>query len=177
MGKFWRNLFLRICSNFLLKTNCNKSVWFQAWRRLYQPHCVKSVQIRSFFWSVSSRIPTEYREILGIPPYSVRMRDNKDQKKLRIWAHFTQCQLLCITHGIYISFDEKYEVRGVIFDISKTIDKVWHEAIIFKLKQNSISGNLLECLADFFKDRKQRVVFNEEVSNWKFPQEFPKNPF
>ena len=65
----------------------------------------------------------------------------------------------------------------MILDISKAINKVLYEAIIFKLKQNSISGNLPECLADFFRDRKQRVLLNEEVSNWKFPQEFVKNPF
>ena len=32
-------------------------------------HCVKSVQIRGFFWSVFSRIWTEYGEILRISPY------------------------------------------------------------------------------------------------------------
>ena len=42
-------------------------------------HCVKSVQIRSFFWSLFSRIRTEC-----ISPYSIRMREKKDQKKLRI---------------------------------------------------------------------------------------------
>ena len=30
-------------------------------------------------------------EILHISPYSVRMRENTDQKKLRIWTLFTQC--------------------------------------------------------------------------------------
>ena len=44
---------------------------------------MKSVQIRSFFWSVFSRIRTEYGEIL-------QMRQNTDQKKLRIWTLFTQ---------------------------------------------------------------------------------------
>ena len=53
-------------------------------------HCVKSAQIRSSFWSVFSRIRTEYGEILRISPYSVRMRENTDQKKLRIWTLFTQ---------------------------------------------------------------------------------------
>ena len=43
-------------------------------------HCLKSVQIRSYFWSIFSRIRTEYREILGIFPYSVRMQENTDQK-------------------------------------------------------------------------------------------------
>ena len=56
----------------------------------YDIHCVKVVQIRSFFWSIFSRIRTEYGEIRSISPYSVRMRENTDQKKLRIWTHFTQ---------------------------------------------------------------------------------------
>ena len=43
-------------------------------------HCVKNVQIRSFFWHVFSRIWTEYGEILRIAPYSIRMRENTDQK-------------------------------------------------------------------------------------------------
>ena len=43
-------------------------------------HCLESVQIRSYFWSVFSRIRTEYREILRIFPYSVRMQENTDQK-------------------------------------------------------------------------------------------------
>ena len=54
-------------------------------------HCVKSVQIRSFFWSVFSCIWTEYREIRSIFPYSVRMWENMDQKKIRNWTLFTQC--------------------------------------------------------------------------------------
>ena len=44
-------------------------------------HCMKSVQIRSYFWSVFSRIWTEYGEIQSISPYSIRMRENTDQKK------------------------------------------------------------------------------------------------
>ena len=54
-------------------------------------HCVKCVQIRSLFWSVFSRIRTEYGEIFRISPYSVRMWENTDQEKLRIWTLFTQC--------------------------------------------------------------------------------------
>ena len=47
------------------------------------PHCVKIVQIRSFFWFVFSRIRTEYGEILRISLYSIQMRQNTDQQKLR----------------------------------------------------------------------------------------------
>ena len=59
-------------------------------------HCVKSVQIQSFFLSVFSRIRTEYGEILRISLYSVRMRENTDQKKLSIWTHFKQRQNLIL---------------------------------------------------------------------------------
>ena len=59
-------------------------------------HCVKCVQIRSFLWSVFSRIRTEYEEILRISPYSVPMWENTDQEKLRIWTHFTQWNSLLL---------------------------------------------------------------------------------
>ena len=49
-----------------------------------ESRCVKCVQIRSFFWSVFSRIRAEYGGIRSISRYSVRMRENKDQRKLRI---------------------------------------------------------------------------------------------
>ena len=49
-------------------------------------HYVKSVQIRSFFCSVFSHIRTEYGEIRSISSYSVRMPENTDQKKLRIYS-------------------------------------------------------------------------------------------
>ena len=38
------------------------------------------------FWSVFSRIRTEYGEIIRILPYQVQMRENTDQKQLRIWT-------------------------------------------------------------------------------------------
>ena len=75
-------------------------------------------------------------------------------------------QLLAITHEIYKSFDDGFEVRGVFLDISKAFDKVWHEGLIFKLKQNGISDNLLNLLCDFLRNRKQRVLLNGQVSDW-----------
>ena len=62
--------------------------------------------------------------------------------------------------------DEGYEIRGVFLDISKAFDKVWHEGLVFKLKQNGISGNLLNIFEDFLRNRKQRVVLNGQTSNW-----------
>ena len=63
-------------------------------------------------------------------------------------------QLLSITHKIYQSFDEGFDLRSVFLDISKSFDKVWHDGLIFKLKQNSISSNLLNLLSIFLRNRK-----------------------
>ena len=52
-------------------------------------------------------------------------------------------QFLSITHEIYKSLYDGYEVRGVLLDISKAFDKVWHNGLIYELKQNGVSGNLL----------------------------------
>lgn len=58
-------------------------------------------------------------------------------------------QLLSNKHEIYISFDYSYEVRRVFWGICKAFDKVWHSGLLYKLRQNSITVNLLNILADF----------------------------
>ena len=45
-------------------------------------------------------------------------------------------QLLSITHEILNAFNKGLEVCGIIFDISKTSDYVWHNGLLFKLRQN-----------------------------------------
>ena len=75
-------------------------------------------------------------------------------------------QLLSITHEIYKFFDDEYEVRVVFLDMSKAFDKVWHNGLIYKLKQNGVSGDLLRWITDFLDDRKQRVVLNGQYSSW-----------
>ena len=75
-------------------------------------------------------------------------------------------QLLAITHEIFSSFDNNYEVTEAFLDISKVFDKVWDEGIIHKLKHNGISGNLLNLVTDFLRNRKQRVILNEQSSSW-----------
>ena len=48
-------------------------------------HCVKSIKIRSFFWSVFSFIRTEYRDLLRKSPYSLRIQENTGQKLFTQW--------------------------------------------------------------------------------------------
>ena len=52
-------------------------------------HCVKSVQILIFFFGPYFPVLGLYTEIYK-SPYSVQLRENKDQKKLRIRTFFAQ---------------------------------------------------------------------------------------
>ena len=44
--------------------------------------------------------------------------------------------------------------------MSKAFDKVWHEGLLFKLKQNGVSGKLLEFFQSYLTNRMQRVALN-----------------
>ena len=77
-------------------------------------------------------------------------------------------QLLSLVNDIHTAFDDKnsLEVRSVYLDMSKAFDKVWHEGLIFKLKQNGIEGKLLVLFQNYLNNRRQRVVVNGTESNW-----------
>ena len=51
-------------------------------------------------------------------------------------------------------------------DISKAFDKPWNEALIFKLRQNGIYGDMVNILKYFLSNRKQRVILNGQCSSW-----------
>ena len=81
-----------------MQLSISNSLFVLTWSAV---HCMKSVQIRSFFWSVFYRIWTEYGDTRSISPYSVQMRENTDQKKLRIRAFFTLWRLVETDHFWY----------------------------------------------------------------------------
>jgi exonuclease III len=76
-------------------------------------------------------------------------------------------QLVHIVHCIYQGIDSKHNVCSVFLDISKAFDKVYHEGLIFKLKQIGIIGNLLSLLKSYLCDRYHRVVINGSSSDWR----------
>ena len=77
-------------------------------------------------------------------------------------------QLLSLVHDIHLAFDDSscLEVRSVYLDMSKAFDKVWHEGLLHKLKQNGIDGKLFNLLQNYLSNRRQRVVLNGEMSDW-----------
>ena len=53
------------------------------------------------------------------------------------------------------------KVHGIFIDISKALDKVWHDGLIFKLYQNGICGEMINIL-----DRKRRIVLKGQCLSW-----------
>ena len=69
-------------------------------------------------------------------------------------------KLLSIVHKLYSGLDNKENACLVFLDISKAFDRVWHEGLLFKLKQLGISGILLKWLESYLALRKQRVILD-----------------
>ena len=78
----------------------------------------------------------------------------------------TTNQLLYLINEIHEAFEHpnSLEVRAVFLDISKAFDKVWHDGLIFKLRQNGVTGNLLKLFESYLHNRQQRVVINGSCS-------------
>ena len=78
-------------------------------------------------------------------------------------------QLLSIIHELQTAFDNNPTVdeRGVFLDISKALDKAWHDGLIFKLKSYGVEGELLSLLQNYFQNREQRVILNSQISGWR----------
>ena len=54
---------------------------------------------------------TERYVVRTISPYSVRMRENTDQKKLRIWKLSTQCSYFVLKNRIYHQYIRRFHPK------------------------------------------------------------------
>ena len=111
-----------------------------------------------------------FEKIIFINLYNYLVTNNlitKNQSGFRPGDSVTN-QLIFLVHQIYSSFDhpENLDVRSVYLDMSKAFDKVWHEGLIFKLRQNGVKGKLISLLENYLNIREQRVVLNGESSDW-----------
>ena len=119
----------------------------------------------------SGKFPIEWKKVNVVPVH------NKGDKK--ILKNYRPISLLPIAGNIFkrLLYDRMFEFfiennlisknqsgfRAVFLDISKAFDKVWHKGFIFKLKQNGVSGKILNSITDFLSFRKQWVVLNRQA--------------
>jgi len=78
----------------------------------------------------------------------------------------TTNQLIHIVNKIYKSLEDGKDVCMVFLDVSKAFDRVDHHALLLKLQQVGICGNLLKWIESYLTDRSQRVIINGTCSDW-----------
>ena len=78
----------------------------------------------------------------------------------------TETQVLEIYHRILQALDEGKEIIFLFLDVSKAVDKVWHQGLLTKLECYGITGKLLRWITDYLTDRKQRVTIEGASSEF-----------
>jgi hypothetical protein len=80
----------------------------------------------------------------------------------------------CVTNmvglcdSLALSLNENIITDVVYFDFAKAFDSVNHDIILSKLKYKfSVDGRLLKFIADYLKDRQQRVIIGNGISSSK----------
>ena len=63
--------------------------------------------------------------------------------------------------------DEGSPVDVIYLDFQKAFDKVPHQRLILKLKSHGMGNSIINWIEQWLTDRRQRVVVDGEVSNWK----------
>ena len=62
--------------------------------------------------------------------------------------------------------DDKNDVDVIYLDFAKAFDSVPHKRLLRKLEGYGITGKVLAWIKDFLQGRKQRVIYNDETSDW-----------
>ena len=75
-------------------------------------------------------------------------------------------QLVFLYNEFSKAIDMQKEVRVVFCDITKAFDRVYHPALLYKLRKSGITGPILDWFSSYLRDRKQRVVTQGEFSDW-----------
>ena len=75
--------------------------------------------------------------------------------------------MLCFLEEITKWIDEGSPVDIIYLDFQKAFDKVPHQRLLLKLKAHGIGDSITDWIEQWLTDRRQRVVVDGEVSNWK----------
>ena len=75
--------------------------------------------------------------------------------------------MLCFLEDVTKCLDEGSPVDIIYLDFKKAFDKVPHQRLLLKLKPHDIGNGIINWIEKWLIDRRQRVVVDGKVSNWK----------
>jgi hypothetical protein len=90
----------------------------------------------------------------------IRKKNKWKRRRETFFSTLIICNVKCHQHRASRCKD----VCAIFIDVSKAFDKVWHEGLIFKLRQFGITDTLISLLENYLTDRSRRVVLNGKTS-------------
>ena len=75
--------------------------------------------------------------------------------------------MLCFFEEITKWIDEGSPVYTIYLDFQKAFDKMPHQRLLLQLKAHGSWDGIIDLKDQWLTDRRQRVVVDMEVSNWK----------
>ena len=81
-------------------------------------------------------------------------------------GHSCTTQLLELMEDFTNFYEMEIPFDCIYLDFAKAFDIVSHQRLLTKLYNIGIRGNLMNWIKDFLKGREQRVVVNNEFSDW-----------
>ena len=131
----------------------------------YHPITLTSVVVKCLERLVHVRI-TEFLDALNCHQHGFRK------------GHSCQTQLLATAHEWAKSLDRGVSTHVIYLDFSKAFDSVRHQRVLMKLDCMGDRGNLLRWIDAYLRDREQRVVVEDQSSDWrKVTSGVPRGPF
>ena len=78
----------------------------------------------------------------------------------------------CLTNRLFFEeitkwVDDGSPVDVVYLDVQKAFDKVPHQRLLLKLKSHDIGNAVINWIEEWLTHRRQRVIVDGEISNWK----------
>jgi hypothetical protein len=75
-------------------------------------------------------------------------------------GHCTKDHILRLSQSIKNGFNRNQYTGSVMFDMEKAFDRVWHDGLIFKIKQLNIPSYIIYWTKQFITNRTFYIQFN-----------------
>ena len=76
--------------------------------------------------------------------------------------------LLCVLEELTKCVDDGSPVDVVYLYFQKAFNKVPYQRLLLKLKVHGISNDVINWIENWLTHRRQRVIIDGDISNWKF---------
>ena len=123
----------------------------------YRPISLLPILSKIFERLFLKRLHKDANIATKIPTHQFGFREN----------HSTIQQCHRLVHGILTSLEEKKLCTAAFLDIQQAFDRVWHDGLLYKLKQLLPTPHYL-LLQSYLSDRYSQIKFHSEISSY-FP--------